>query len=164
MGALAEIVGAVAVVLSLIYVGYQVRQNTKALRTQVHETLVGHVFDAEGTLLTNADLAQIIVKANLKQEPLTLDEQLRANTYFTFEFVNWESAYLHWKQGFIEERVWQRWDRSSHPGDDSQAHFDYWLEHRDWFDSAFADHVDRVFSDRGYSAVSTKAAEKATSE
>ena len=60
LAALAEVIGAIAVVVSLIYVGYQVKQNTIAIRTQVHETIVGHVLEAEGTLLHNADLAAII--------------------------------------------------------------------------------------------------------
>ncbi|MFC1796764.1 hypothetical protein ACFL1V_06670 [Pseudomonadota bacterium] len=150
LAAIAEVVGAIAVVLSLIYVGHQVKQNTKALRTQVHETLVGHVFAAEGTLLANADLARIIIKSSSVSESLTPDERLRADKYFTFEFVNWESAYLHYKQGFIEEQVWRRWDMSSYPDKEEQGYFEFWAKHRDWYDSSFANHVDRVFINIGY--------------
>lgn len=155
LAALAEIIGAIAVVISLIYVGYQVKQNTSAIQTQVHESVVGHVLEAEGALLHNADLAQVMVKAYSKPESLTPDEMLRADTYFTHEFVNWESAYLHHKQGFIDEKVWLRWDLSHWPDRESPGRFEYWTRHRHWFEDSFARHVDTVFKDLGYSHTDT---------
>ena len=154
LAALAEVIGAIAVVVSLIYVGYQVKQNTIAIRTQVHETIVGHVLEAEGTLLHNADLAEIIVKARLHPESLAPDEQIRAETYFTHEFVNWESAFLHNKNGFVEDEMWRRWDMSSRPDRDSPGVYEYWTEHRHWYDEEFALHVDNVFTELGYSGTS----------
>ena len=148
----AEIVGAFAVVLSLIYVGYQVQQNTKAIQTQVHQSLVANVFEAEGIVLANPNLARIILKSHSNPASLTAEEQLLSDTYFTFSFVNWESAYLHYDQGFVAERVWQAWDRSNYPDGNAQGYFDFWLQHRDWYDSSFAHHVDSIYRDRGYTS------------
>ena len=150
LAALAEVIGAIAVVVSLVYVGYQVKQNTIAIRTQVHETIVGHVLEAEGSLLHNADLAQIVVKADSDPKSLTPDEKLRADTYFTHEYVNWESAFLHHKNGFVEDDMWRRWDLSSRPDKDSPGQYKYWTEHRNWYDDEFARHVDTVFGELGY--------------
>lgn len=150
LAALAEVIGAITVVVSLVYVGYQVKQNTSAIRTQVHETIVGHVLEAEGSLLHNADLAQIVVKATSVPESLTPEERLRANTYFTHEFVNWESAFLHNKNGFVKDDLWRRWDLSSRPDKDSPGQYEYWLEHRYWYDDEFARHVDTVFGELGF--------------
>ncbi len=155
LAALADIVGAIAVVLSLVYVGYQIKQNTKAIRSQVHESLVGHVFESEGSLLGNADLAQIIVKSNSNPDSLTPEEQLRAEKYFTFMFVNWEAAFLHHKQGFIEDEMWRRWDLSLHPDKESKGHIDFWQRHRHWYDSSFVHHVDQVFRDLGIATTSS---------
>ena len=150
LAALAEVIGAIAVVVSLVYVGYQVKQNTSAIRTQVHESVVGHVLEAEGALLHNADLAEVIVKSNSAPESLTPVERLRAETYYTHEFVNWESAYLHHKQGFVADAVWKRWDLSHRPDNESPGYFDYWVNHRHWFESGFADHIDKIFAELGY--------------
>jgi hypothetical protein len=103
----AEIVAAIAVVLSLIYVGYQVQQNTKAIRSTVHQSLVGHVTATEGLVVTNADLAQIMLKSDSNPDSLTPEERLRFDAFITLEFVNWENAYLNYQEGFVEERVWQ---------------------------------------------------------
>ena len=150
LAALAEIIGAIAVVISLIYVGYQVKENTSAIQTQVHESVVGHVLDAEGALLHNADLARIIVKAEADYESLTPDELLRAQTFFTHELVNWESAFVHHKQGFVEDDMWRRWDYSHWPDETSHGRFKYWSTHRQWFDDEFARHVDKIFKDLGH--------------
>jgi hypothetical protein len=156
LAALAEVIGAIAVVVSLVYVGYQVKQNTSAIRTQVHETIVGHVLEAEGSLLHNADLAKIVVKATSVSESLTPDEQLRADTYFTHEFVNWESAFLHHKNGFVEDEMWRRWDLSARPDKDSPGQYKYWTAHRYWYDDEFARHVDTVFGELGYAQLDTE--------
>ena len=146
----AEVIGAVAVVLSLIYVGYQVQQNTQAIKSTVHMSLVDHVISTEGALLNNADLAEILVKGEADPDSLTPAEQYRAEAYYTFEFINWENAFLNYHKGFVDEKVWVAWDRSNYPDEESQAQFRFWQAHRQWFDDEFARHVDRVYADHGY--------------
>jgi len=148
----AEIIGASAVVISLIYVGFQVQQNTKAVQSTVHQSLVDHVFEVEGAILTNPDLAAIIVKSESGAESLTAAERLRLETYLTFSFVNWESAYLNFQRGLMDERLWQTWDRSNYPDESARSYFEFWQKHRDWYDDSFANHVDTIFRDRGFGA------------
>ena len=157
LAALAEVIGAVAVVISLVYVGYQVKQNTKAIKTQVHETVVGHVLEAEGALLNNADLAEIMVRTNSDPGSLSPADELRANTYYTFEFVNWESAFLHFHRGFVDKQTWHRWDLSHRPDPASLGQYHYWKQHRHWFEDTFALHIDQVFIDLGFSETSPAA-------
>lgn len=52
IGAIAEVVGVIAVVLSLIYVGFQVRQNTAQLRQDnLRETVRGVHLTPTGTFI-----------------------------------------------------------------------------------------------------------------
>ena len=148
----AEIIAAVGVVLSLIYVGYQVQQNTKAIQSSVHHSLIDNVITTEGAVLNDPEFADLVVKSWSDWDALTPSEQLRAETYLNFSFNNWESAYLNYERGFIEKEIWQTWDRSNYPDEDDLTYFRYWVSHRDWFNDRFAEHVDKVFADRGYKA------------
>ena len=46
LGNIGEFVGAIGVIASLIYVGLEVRRNTKALSAQAHETVVSGYMDS----------------------------------------------------------------------------------------------------------------------
>ena len=147
---LAEIIGAIAVVLSLLYVGYQVKQNTNAVRSSVHQALINHVAATEGLVLTDGTLAELIVKGTNDPSSLSPSERLRLEKYITLEFVNWENAYLNWRMGLLDEKGWRVWDRSNYPGPDLQSYFNFWTQNRDWFDDSFVQHVDAIYREQGY--------------
>ena len=61
LGSLGEFVGSIAVVLSLIYLAFQIRQNTKSIRASTHHGMV----ESSNSLafrFTEADATQIILK------------------------------------------------------------------------------------------------------
>ncbi len=62
LAAVAELVAAVAVVLSLVYVARQIRQNTVALRSQVNQSLARNSLDLS-LELSRPPLASVVVKA-----------------------------------------------------------------------------------------------------
>ena len=147
---IAEIIGAIAVVVSLVYVGYQIKQNTNAVRSSVHQSLIDHVTATEGLVLTDEHLAEILIKADSHASDLTPTERLRLEKYITLEFVNWENAFLNWRLGLLDDRVWRVWDRSNHPSPDMQSYFDFWSQNRGWFDESFAEYVDGLYRAQGF--------------
>ena len=74
IGAAGEVLGAIAVLLTLIYLTLQIRQNTKATRLQTAQAT--HQFSADGvSLLANVDTAVIWSKArNMPIAPMTWNQ------------------------------------------------------------------------------------------
>ena len=109
---LAEISGAVAVVVSLVFVGYQVRQsneqsalNTTALQLAAYQQLVDGISEFNVQTLENAELRAVRVKieAGTQIEDLTPDEWQVINAFLYLIYRNGDLAYLQYRRGIIDE-------------------------------------------------------------
>jgi hypothetical protein len=109
-GHIAEIFGAVAVVVSLVYVGKQLQQNTEAIQTQTSQQVMATYTDAQVAILGESPLAPLMVKAESGQET-TAEEDYRLNVWAHLVIGNWEQSYRNHRDGLLQEEVWQAWDR-----------------------------------------------------
>ena len=100
--AVAEVVGAIAVVLSLIYVATQIKQNTEASRAQSINQINGQYGALMSQIATNGDLAKIYRKATDGEE-LEPDETVRYTAYLSAFFAFIEEIYLLHRSGIYEE-------------------------------------------------------------
>jgi hypothetical protein len=93
IGAVGEIVGAVAVVISLIYLAAQIRnQNRESRLTRMHE--MSHGFREATSKLLDAEVTDIFVKAIGSFESLTDGERLNLIIGMTAIFRAWEEAFI----------------------------------------------------------------------
>ena len=105
VGALGELVGAVAVVVSLIYLSRQVRQNTRALRTANAATVKQNFQTIARAFITDRGASDIILRA-LKRDELTPAEQLSAYAWFFDLLKSGELAYSQYLSQDLDEAVW----------------------------------------------------------
>ena len=108
-GHIAEIFGAVAVVVSLIYVGVQLKQNTAAIQAQTSQQIMATYSDAQFAILGDEALAPLFVKVNSGQ-PLSAVESEKLGTWAHIVFSNWEQSYRSHQNGLLAEEVWAAWD------------------------------------------------------
>lgn len=109
-GHIAEIFGAVAVVVSLVYVGVQLQQNTEAIQAQTSQQVMATYTDAQLPILGEESIAPILVKADAGQ-PLTTEEAYRLDVWAHLVISNWEQTYRSHQNGQLEDEVWEAWDR-----------------------------------------------------
>ena len=100
--AVAEVIGAIAVVLSLIYFAIQIKQNTAASRAQSINQINGQYGELMSQIATNGDLAQIYRKAT-DGEQLEPDETVRYTAYLSAFFAFIEQIFLLHQSGIYEE-------------------------------------------------------------
>ena len=74
-GAIGEIIGALAVFLTLIYLALQIRQNTKAVRASAVDASISKVTSVRQSMYENAEVAGIYMKG--LADPDDLDEESR---------------------------------------------------------------------------------------
>lgn len=111
----ADIVAAATVVISLVFVGLQVRDNTNALRSQTERALVDAIEKLQIHRVTDAEYAELLLRAESGAELSPLDvSRIRTLSYLYLD--NWEQAFHDHEKGFIDADVWQALDR--------------WLRHR----------------------------------
>jgi len=100
----AEIVGVIAIVLSLIFVAYELRQNTLMMRAQINQSRT-EVAVSEQQATYNSDyIPDLIVKID-SGEPLTEQEMLRYRTYLRAFLRNQDNAYWQFRQGLLDENI-----------------------------------------------------------
>ena len=102
---IAEIISAVAVVISLVYVGYQVNENTGEIRASNRQQLVNRSVDATLGFATNTELAAVIAKVRNGGE-------LDGKEYTQFSYVvrgvlyDVQEAFLLHREGRLDEGYW----------------------------------------------------------
>jgi hypothetical protein len=104
IGAIGEVVGAIAVVLSLIYVATQIKQNTAASRAQSINQINSQYGALMSQIALNGDLATIYRKATDGDE-LEPDESVRYTAYLSAFFAFIEEIFLLHQSGIYEENL-----------------------------------------------------------
>ena len=83
-GSIGELVSAVAVVVSLVYLAFQIRQNTrqieentKAAQASAFDSSINHTFMARQAIADNEDLARIYLEGSKDPSALSEEELVR---------------------------------------------------------------------------------------
>ena len=107
---LGQIIGAVAVVVSLIYVALQIRQNTNAIRSAAAQTVHEHFASWYCLVAADPELSQIVV--NGLRDYSSLSEMQRARFIATYmAFVSYsQNAFLKWREGSLAPPLWMGWE------------------------------------------------------
>ena len=80
IGAIGEVLGAVAVFITLAYLAIQIRQNTRSVSTSVYESAMSGFNEVMRDISTNGELASIVRRGGLDPTSLSEEELFR----FTF--------------------------------------------------------------------------------
>lgn len=107
---LAEIVSSLAIIVSLIYAGYEYNRSTTLNNRDVDEGLYKSVWEMERLLIENPDMARIVLTALEYPEELLPEEQLRYLAYEHIFYDSWESAWNYHQQGILEAENWESWN------------------------------------------------------
>ena len=107
VGALAELLGAIGVVASLLYVAVQVRQNSRYVRGQSHIALTEATQRLLSELRTRPDIADINIRlSNDWNSARTEAEERTAMWWNLDEAMLNELTYFLWKQGTIDDETY----------------------------------------------------------
>jgi hypothetical protein len=146
--AVSEILGMVAVIISLLLVVGSIRQNTKAMHTANDNFLYQRQDAIIATLVTDPTLAELTVK-HKNREKLSEVEYVRVWNQLFRDILMWELAFVRLKQGLFSPADWREWDEAYSTQFLSDFPLSWWIETRHWVNDDFAAHVDAVYSAEG---------------
>ena len=108
----AEIVSAVAIVITIGFLAFQIMKNTNATQAQTYQLLMQEM-NAYRTFMAEPDMAAIFVKvAQQGWDNLDPVEQWRLYTTATINWGFYESAYFANKRGVLGESEWGRFKQA----------------------------------------------------
>jgi hypothetical protein len=150
---LAQIISAIAVIASLVFVGVQLRQATAAIRgssSQAHSALYTELVRS---IIDNADFARIWSIGLTDPDALAEDEWTRFVAYASALFRLYESSRVQWLNGRLDEEHWHTIERQATdfghlPGLklawDLRADW-YSAEFRAWFNDLAPPHIPKPY-------------------
>ena len=117
IGAMAELLGAIAVFLTLAYLALQVRQNAKALRHQ-NDFSAAQIMQARTDTLINVSATMLGDEANLSvvsklgpnlasAREIDVDDRQRANQVLNIYRSMFENIYEQRQRGFVSEAFYK---------------------------------------------------------
>ena len=122
LGAIGELVGAIAVVATLVYLAVQIRQNTHAMeeskRLALAQTYQMRADALQSMLVHAADsqhIGPIITKLTQRGYPedvsalagLSPDERGRFRQWQIAQQTHWDNMYYQYQQGFLDEEYYR---------------------------------------------------------
>lgn len=112
VAALAEMLGAVAVVASLLYVAAEVRQNTRQARLAAQQATVHELGHALRAQALDREWAELLSRALNGLEKLNPVERVQFLSHVGSIFRLYESAHLHYIEGSLDPRFWRGFERA----------------------------------------------------
>ena len=142
--AIAEVVGTVAIIVSLIFVVHGLNQNTKALQVANLNQIYDRSDSLNSDLTSSPELAALYVAKVFGVEGLTAEEAQFA-IVMRRELNQWEQFWYWNRDGVIDDIVWEDWD--AYYAEHLSTHFseELWNGIRDYYHPDFASRVDQSY-------------------
>ena len=107
-----QIIAAIAVIISLFYVAYEVRHNTKALKLSTYQAVVDSSMEILHSLYTNEETATFYHRCLFNNEELTGPEKLRWHAVMITVYRHWDNLLYQNRKGSLENDMWLSYDRT----------------------------------------------------
>ncbi|MEH6570916.1 MAG: hypothetical protein V7709_17675 [Halioglobus sp.] len=147
VGASAEMLAAIGVIITLLYLASQIRQNTESNRFSRYDSFVHSVSNIRQAIIENEDVASIFDRGLRDPAELSDLEKVRFRNILYSAIHAMETLHLQLSQSGLDKEIWQRQTSLVDRIIGSPGGKNWWLEHRVEFDKNFVQAVDK-FLDR----------------
>ncbi len=105
----AELVGIVAIVASLVFVGIQLKQSQDIAASQIYQERTNASVAAAIAIAQNKDIISAMVKGGSNDfESITSAEQIATVIAISGYAMLWDNAYYQYEQGYLSSDGWER--------------------------------------------------------
>ncbi len=148
IGAAGELLGAVAVVMTLVYLATQVRQNTNAMNVAAKQEMTRQFSDFCDMLLGHDELLDVHTKGVMAAEVNEREAQ-KFNILMLKAFWYFSSMHYQYEVHSLDEEEW-------HQSREMIANYcarpgtrDWWAQNKQNFSSSFIYFIDFLIAERG---------------
>jgi len=106
-----QVIGAIAVVISLIYVALQIRQNTNAVRAATVQSVHEHFANWYTTFASDPSLSAVVINGLKDYGSLSETDKARLVAIFMAFLSYSQNAFLKWRQGLLAPSLWLGWEQ-----------------------------------------------------
>jgi hypothetical protein len=149
LGHLGEFVGALGVVISLIYLARQMRQNTTSVRAASFNSMVQNSISLLAHSFRDSEFAEFVCRAENHPESLTPEERMRWDSYMTAVYRHFGNLIYQYRVGALDEQMWESYERTLAEHLRVPSWGDWFLEHQQLFSTALVESVHQKLREHG---------------
>jgi hypothetical protein len=147
LGNIGDFLGGLGVIVTLVYLALQVRQNTITSKTNSYQEAVSAVSEWSREVGVNSEATDILLRGSLNQEDLSPQEQMRFNLLMSAYLRNMENLHMKFLTGAVDSVVWDGWEtRLRTFFHNSPGMITYWNDNQSVFSPKFRRTVDAVLA------------------
>ena len=110
---IAEIVGGIAVLATLILIAFELRTNTITLRASTYDSLVADMSNQRFERALNTTVSEgYLLREEEGREELSPMQAYQRREIFVAMYLIYERAFVQWKAGNLDDEAWERFHRN----------------------------------------------------
>ena len=139
-----EIIGVIAVLVGLVFVGLELRQNSDLLRITATQTLAAEYSDALEVMSYEEEAACIYAMGVNGLGNLNDVQRLRFFVHMFLIFRSAEQLHYYSLEGMVENRVWRGFERQLVEVANLPGVREWWAIRKTWFSDEFQKYIEQV--------------------
>ena len=140
----ADIASGIAVLFSLIYVGFKIHGNTRSSLSQTNMMTHESMANISMEIGKDAQLSSLIRKGLLRFSDLDADEQFQFLVLLTSLYRRFENVFYQNKKGLLEKELWEGYSHSMIAYFQTDGGREFWNLRRDSFSSSFTNYLENA--------------------
>ena len=142
-GAIAEVVGAVGVIASLVYLAIQIRQNTDMVAANTFQAISSTSTNLVTNMFQTPELIDALLQVVNQPEEMSQRDILILDLYFRALTRNFENYYYQHQKGFLDDEIWTGYVKALMEMLNLDVGKEYWGRNKQLFGKSYAEFIDR---------------------
>jgi hypothetical protein len=144
LGAIGEIVGAIAVVVTLGYLAVQIRQNTRTVRASTNHALTVQRNEANYRFGLDPSAAALLLRGARDRDQLDFEERYRHRLLMRAVIGTFEDVYVQFCEGLCDEETWENTKVVLRPVVSEPGFLAWWKKDGEIFKSSFRTEIEAL--------------------
>ena len=158
LAAIGSFISGVAVPASLIFVGFQLKQNTKAIRAEASQAHAQNWQQITMQIAGSMEAARVWRLGLNDMELLTDDERVQFYAFAGAMLRFFEGARLQWRHGQLDKEHWHNVEKTATDFAAAPGFKAYWAARHHWLSPEFQDWFESLSRQRPRNLYDTPAA------
>jgi hypothetical protein len=137
LSSIGSFVSGLAVLASLVFVGYQIQRNTRAVRASASQAHSANWQQIITPIIEHEGVARLWRKGTVDIRSLTDDERARFFVMTSGLLRFWEGARLQWRHGQLDEGHWRNVEQNAIDFKSQPGIQTVWGIRRHWYSAEF---------------------------
>ena len=144
VGAIGEIVGAIAVVLTLGYLAVQIRYSAKASMSATRQAISDTIISPSMNFVQNSEFRHAF-NAHINGEELDSDQILQLEAYCYINLRMWENIHYQYRSGMLSDSEWAAFRRNLKAFSQVPMMRGNWERESDVYTDEFQEEMESIF-------------------